>query len=58
MIKKILPIGFKVKPWGRIVMVGWVDERYYWFKNKNEISMIPATVVYEQMKLNKVKYDK
>ncbi len=45
---KPLPIGKVINPFGKIVMIGHVGERYYWFKNKcGVISMLPAKLVEE-----------
>lgn len=44
--KPILPLGTPVKPWGKIIAVGWYGERYYWLENDHgDISMMPARVV-------------
>ena len=49
-----IPLGTYVKPWGKIVQVGWVGERYYWLMNKRgDIAMMPADVVENIVNLTK-----
>jgi len=56
MSDKIIPLGTIVKPWGKVAAVGWTGgERYYWFIKDNSVSMIPWTVVMEQIKENKAR---
>ena len=41
----ILPLGTKTQ-WGKIVMIRWVGERYYWMIDKyGVISMMPADMM-------------
>lgn len=56
-MKEEMPtIGTKIFPWGKVKMVGWTGgERYYWFIKDNSVSMIPWTVVREQIKANKAR---
>ena len=42
----ILTLGTVIEPWGKLVAVGFVGERYYWFISKyGVITMLPASVV-------------
>lgn len=35
-----------ITPWGKVVAIGWVGERYYWLEGKDRtIAMMPATAV-------------
>ena len=44
----MLIIGTVVEPWGEIVAVGHVGERYYWLLDDDgTISMIPAPTIEE-----------
>ena len=39
------PLGTMTR-WGRVVMVGWVGERYYWMVDKHgSVAMMPADIV-------------
>lgn len=39
----IMRIGTKIKPYGTLIAIGFVGERYYWFQDDNgAIAMIPA----------------
>lgn len=46
---KIIPLGTVVKPWGKIVAIGFISgERYYWFVEINDpncVAMIPGFMV-------------
>jgi len=54
MKNKIVKIGTKTK-WGKVVMVGYVGERYYWIIGKDKVvSMMPACVV-EDKKISGIK---
>lgn len=45
-MSNIIPIGTIVKPWGKVVAIGFTKgERYYWFVDDNCVSMIPAFMV-------------
>lgn len=39
-----LPLGTMTR-WGKIAMVGWVGERYYWMVKGCCVAMMPAGVV-------------
>jgi hypothetical protein len=44
--KPIIPIGYEVKPWGKVIAVGWLQgERYYWLLDIRGISMMTAARV-------------
>ena len=44
-MSEALTIG-TTTPWGRIVAVGWVWERYYWIVDRlGGVAMMPASVV-------------
>jgi hypothetical protein len=46
MASDIVPIGTKVKPYGRIDAVGFIrGERYYWLSEGNSIAMMPAELI-------------
>lgn len=35
-----------VTPWGKVVAIGWVGERYYWMEDSHGVvSMMPADFV-------------
>lgn len=35
----------EMTPWGKIVAIGYVGERYYWCKKGAVISMMPACAI-------------
>lgn len=42
----MIPLGTQIPPYGKVVAVGWVGERYYWMvDNKGVISMMPASMI-------------
>lgn len=43
-VDKMLIIG-KRYFWGKLVAIGWVGERYYWFLQNGVAVMLPADVV-------------
>lgn len=38
----MLELGKIYEPYGKLIMIGWVGERYYWFEKDGSIAMIPA----------------
>jgi len=46
-----LKIGDKVPPFGELIMIGWVGERYYWFKGRRgAVSMMPVAFIDQLIK--------
>lgn len=40
-----IPLGTIVKPYGEVVAIGYLGERYYWMERDGVISMICGDVV-------------
>jgi len=39
----LLPLGTVVKPYGKLGMIAWLGERYYFFVGEdNSVAMVPA----------------
>jgi hypothetical protein len=49
---EMLRIGYISKEYGKLVAIGFVGERYYWFIKNKVVSMIPASVIEEMEKEN------